>query len=134
MLQAEQYARLVAMAASEVASNPVSEVISYVQENMSEPLTVSDMAERVALSPSAFSHLFREVTGKSPYQFVKEMRLNSARELLIEGRLSVTQVSRAVGYASTSHFINEFRDRFGTTPRAYSDLRSLGEQLGGRRG
>ena len=125
VLQAEQYARLLEVAATEVASNPVSKVISYVQENISEPLTVSDMAERVALSPSAFSHLFRDVTGKSPYQFVKEMRLNRARELLIEGRLSVTQVSRAVGYSSTSHFINEFRDRFGATPRAYCDLDSL---------
>ncbi|GAB3004589.1 AraC family transcriptional regulator [Amycolatopsis acidiphila] len=129
VLQAEQYARLLEVAATEVASNPVSKVISYVQENISEPLTVSDMAERVALSPSAFSHLFRDVTGKSPYQFVKEMRLNRARELLIEGRLSVTQVSRAVGYSSTSHFINEFRDRFGATPRAYCDLDSLKHDL-----
>ncbi|WP_055495360.1 AraC family transcriptional regulator [Streptomyces sp. TP-A0356] len=125
VLQAEQYARLLEVAATEVASNPLSEVISYVQENMSEPLTVSDLAERVALSPSAFSHLFRDVTGKSPYRFVKEMRLNRARELLLEGELSVTQVSRAVGYSSTSHFINEFRDRFGASPRAYCDLDSL---------
>lgn len=125
VLQAEQYARLLDVAATEVASNPVSQVISYVQENMSYPLTVSDLAEQVALSPSALSHLFRDVTGKSPYQFVKEMRLNRARELLIEGKLSVTQVSRGVGYSSTSHFINEFRDRFGATPRAYCDLDSL---------
>jgi AraC-like DNA-binding protein len=129
VLQAAQYARLLEVAATEVASNPVSEVISYVQENMSDPLTVSDLAERVALSPSAFSHLFRDVTGKSPYQFVKEMRLNRARELLLEGKLSVTQVSRAVGYSSSSHFINEFRDRFGATPRAYCDLDSLSRGL-----
>lgn len=134
ILQAEQYSRLLEIAASEVARNPVSEVVSYVQDNMSEPLTVSDLAERVSLSPSAFSHLFREVTGKSPYQFVKEMRLNRARDLLIEGRLSVTQVSKAVGYASASHFINEFRARFGATPRAYSDLRSLREEFGVRNG
>jgi AraC-like DNA-binding protein len=134
ILQAEQYSRLLEIAASEVARNPVSEVVSYVHDNMSEPLTVSDLAERVSLSPSAFSHLFREVTGKSPYQFVKEMRLNRARDLLIEGRLSVTQVSKAVGYASASHFINEFRARFGATPRAYSDLRSLREEFGVRNG
>nr|WP_281353775.1 helix-turn-helix transcriptional regulator [Amycolatopsis pithecellobii] len=96
---------------------------------MSELLTVSDLAERVSMSPSAFSHLFREVTGKSPYQFVKEMRLNRARELHVEGDLTVTQVSRAVGYGSTSHFINEFRSRFGATPRAYSYRRSMREEL-----
>ncbi|WP_436388649.1 AraC family transcriptional regulator [Amycolatopsis sp. MEPSY49] len=129
VLQAEQFSRLLDLAATEVARNPVSEVISYVRVNISEVLTVSDLAERVSMSPSAFSHLFREVTGKSPYQFVKEMRLNRARELLIEGDLTVTQVSRAVGYGSASHFISEFRSRFGATPRAYSDLRSMREEL-----
>jgi len=45
------------------------------------------------------------------------------------GRLSVTDVSRAVGYSSASHFIKEFRSRFGTTPRAYVDAQALGDQM-----
>jgi AraC-like DNA-binding protein len=132
ILQAEQFARLLEVAAAETERNPINEVVAYVRENMAEPLTVSDLAERVSLSPSAFSHLFRDVTGKSPYQFVKEMRLNRARDLLIAGELSVTQISRAVGYASTSHFINEFRDRFGSTPRAYCNLQSLSQEFAHR--
>ncbi|MGD9531886.1 MAG: AraC family transcriptional regulator N-terminal domain-containing protein [Pseudonocardia sp.] len=120
-LQAEQYTRLTQRAASESASNPVSGIIAYVQEHIGEPLSVADLAERAIMSPSAFSHLFRDVTGRSPYQFVKEMRLNKARELLIENEVSVTQISKAVGYRSTSHFINEFRDRYGMTPRACGD-------------
>ena len=120
-LQAEQYSRLIERAASESASNPVSAIIAYVHEHLAEPLSVSDLAERAFMSPSAFSHLFRDVAGKSPYQFVKEMRLNKARELLIENEASITQISKAVGYRSTSHFINEFRDRYGMTPRACSD-------------
>ncbi|MDF3308385.1 AraC family transcriptional regulator [Rhodococcus sp. T2V] len=120
-LQAEQYTRLVERAASESASNPVSAVIAYVQEHLAEPLSVSELAERAFMSPSAFSHLFRDVTGRSPYQFVKEIRLNKARELLIENECNVTEISKAVGYRSTSHFINEFRERYGTTPRACSD-------------
>jgi AraC-like DNA-binding protein len=126
-LQAEQYSRLVERAASESASNPVSATIAYVRDNIAEPLSVNDMAERAFMSPSAFSHVFKDVTGKSPYQFVKEMRLNRARELLVEAESSVTQISKAVGYRSTSHFINEFRDRFGVTPRAFGDALSGGE-------
>jgi len=80
------------------------------------------MAEQVSLSPSAFAHLFRDVTGKSPYQFVKELHLDRARELLVDGKLPVAVVSKQVGYASSSHFINEFRRRFGITPRAYQDV------------
>jgi hypothetical protein len=82
VLQREQYARLLAIAAAESASNPVSAVLEYVRGNLTEPLTVADMAEQVSLSPSAFAHLFREVTGRSPYQFVKEMRLDKALALL----------------------------------------------------
>jgi AraC-like DNA-binding protein len=129
VLQREQFARMLHIAAKQAGGNPVSAALTYIHDHYSEPVTVNDMAERVNLSPSSFSHLFREVTGRSPYQFLKEIRLDRARELLLEGRLSVTDVSRAVGYASTSHFIKEFRARFGTTPRAYVDAQALGAEL-----
>ena len=129
VLQREQYARLLAIAATESASNPVSAALEYVREHLTEPLTVADMAEQVSLSPSAFAHLFREVTGRSPYRFVKEMRLDKARELLIDGQFPVTRVSKEVGYGSVSHFISEFRARFGLTPRAYSDAHELYREL-----
>jgi len=129
VLQREQYARLLALAAAESASNPVSAVLEYVREHLSEPLTVADMADLVNLSPSAFAHLFRDVTGRSPYQFVKEMRLDRARELLVDGNFTVARISKEVGYASVSHFISEFRGRFGVTPRAYYDAHALHRDL-----
>ena len=129
VLQREQYARLLNLAAAEAASNPVSAVLEYVRGHLSEPLSVADMAELVSLSPSAFAHLFRDVTGRSPYQFLKEMRLDRARELLIDGNLAVARISKEVGYASVSHFISEFRGRFGVTPRAYCDAHAVHRQL-----
>ena len=81
------------------------------------------------LSPSAFAHLFRDVTGRSPYQFVKEMRLDRARELLLDGQYTVARISKEVGYASVSHFISEFRGRFGVTPRAYYEAQAVGREL-----
>ena len=133
VLQREQYARLLALAAAESASNPVSAVLEYVRGHLSEPLTVADLADLVNLSPSAFAHLFRDVTGRSPYQFVKEMRLDRARELLVDGDLTVARISKEVGYASVSHFISEFRGRFGVTPRAYCDAHALHQELGTQR-
>ena len=129
VLQREQYSRLLAIAAAESASNPVSAVLEYVRAHLSEPLTVADLAEQVSLSPSAFAHLFREITGRSPYQFVKEIRLDKARELLIDGQLTVVRVAQEVGYGSVSHFISEFRGRFGVTPRTYSDAHALHREL-----
>jgi AraC-like DNA-binding protein len=134
VLQREQYARLLALAAAESASNPVSAVLEHVRGHLSEPLTVADMADLVNLSPSAFAHLFRDVTGRSPYQFLKEMRLDRARELLVDGDLTVARISKDVGYASVSHFISEFRGRFGVTPRAYFDAHALHRELDTQRG
>jgi AraC-like DNA-binding protein len=133
VLQREQFARLLAIAAAESASNPVSAVLDYVRAHLSEPLTVGDMAEQVSLSPSAFAHLFRDVTGRSPYQFLKELRLDRARELLVDGNMAVARVSKQVGYASVSHFISEFRARFGVTPRAYGDIHSVHVDLDSQR-
>jgi len=134
VLQREQYARLLALAAVQAASNPVSAVLEYVRGHLSEPLTVADMADLVNLSPSAFAHLFRDVTGRSPYQFLKEIRLDRARELLVDGDFTVARISKEVGYASVSHFISEFRGRFGVTPRAYCDAHALHRELGTQRG
>jgi AraC-like DNA-binding protein len=57
------------------------------------------------------------------------MRLDKARELLLDSQFPVTRVSKEVGYGSVSHFISEFRARFGVTPRAYSDANELHREL-----
>jgi hypothetical protein len=57
VLQREQYARLLAIAAAESASNPVSAVLEYVREHLTEPLTVADMAEQVSLNYAALGYM-----------------------------------------------------------------------------
>ncbi len=129
VLQREQVARMLHIAHQQAAGNPVAAALSYVAAHLDDPLTVNTLASQVNLSPSAFSRVFRDVTSRSPYQFVKQMRLSRARELLVEGRMGVAEVSRAVGYASVSHFIKEFRSRYGTTPREYGYEHSVSDQL-----
>jgi AraC-like DNA-binding protein len=129
VLRADQYARLLRIAADQEHHDPIARVIRFAREHLSDPLTVADLAEHASLSPSAFTALFRETTGTSPYQFVKEMRLARARDLLVQGAGTVAGISRAVGYPNPSHFINEFRRRFGLSPRAYCDFTSLTSDL-----
>lgn len=131
LMQDAQVSRLVGAATTEQDDNPVSEVIRYVRERMSEPLTVADMAHQVRLSPTALSTLFADATGMSPYQFAKRMRLDEARVLLLRDEANVGEAARKVGYTSLSHFINEFKRYYGTTPRAYVDRqkRSLASQF-----
>lgn len=122
LLQAEQGQRLIELAAKDIDANGVRAAVDYVRENPNKPLSVNELAERVYMSPSAFAHRFRESIGISPYQFVKNVRLESARTLLLQDRMSVREAASRAGYTSPSHFINEFKRRFGVTPRRYADL------------
>ena len=120
MLQGEHGVRLSRLAAYQAEGSPVAAALDYIATHLAEPLTVEILAAQVCLSPSAFSRLFRETTGRSPYQYVKETRLERARQFFDEGRHGVADVSRSVGYLSVSHFIKGFRSRFGATPGAYA--------------
>lgn len=120
VLQGEQCARLVGVALHR-ERGPVAETLEFIDDNLHEPLTVAGLARRVHLSSSSLSRVFREATGRSPYQYVKEARLTRARELLAGGHLGIAGVAYLVGYTSISHFIKEFRNRFGMTPGDYAD-------------
>lgn len=119
ILQRDRSSRVPQFAAEKAVRSPVAEAISYIHRHLAEPVAVPTLARHVNLSPSAFSRLFRDATGGSPYQYVKHARLNRARELLADERLSVSDIAGRIGYSSTSHFIKEFRARFGATPGRY---------------
>lgn len=118
LVQRNQDSHVLRLASRQPVEAPVATVVDYIGTHLAEPLTVDALAARACLSPSAFSRAFRDMTGQSPYQFVKTVRMERAQLLLDEGRLGVTDVARAVGYTSVSHFIREFRGRFGITPGA----------------
>jgi len=130
IMRRDRSSRLLTIAGQQDDGNSVAAALNYIDAHLSEPLTVETLAGQVNLSSSAFSRRFRELTGRSPRQFVKETRLERARELLFERRLGVGEVSVAVGYTSQSHFTTEFRARFGTAPRDYADAEGLSRDLG----
>lgn len=118
LVQRTQDSHVLQLASRQPVAAPVAAVVDYIGTHLAEPLTVDALAAQACLSPSAFSRAFRDMTGQSPYQFVKTLRMERAQLLLDEGLLGVTEVARAVGYTSVSHFIREFRGRFGITPGA----------------
>ena len=116
LLQAQKDDRLLEAALLEQANSPVAMAVRYIRSHISEPLSVGDLADLVNLSSSAFAHIFREVTGLAPYQYVKNLRLEQAHDLIVDRGMGVGEAAQAVGYTSLSHFINEFKRQFGVTP------------------
>lgn len=121
LLQREHRTRLLQLATEDAARDPVAAVIDYIGSHLSDPLPIEALAARVSLSPSAFSRAFRGATGRPPHRYIKECRLDKARELFDDGAVAVSVAAGAVGYASVSHFIKEFHARFGTTPGEYAE-------------
>jgi benzoyl-CoA-dihydrodiol lyase len=118
LLQDEKRASLIDASHSNAKNSPVSGAIEYMKGHIGEPISVAVLAEWTCMSESAFAHLFKHCTGTSPYQFLKQLRLEHARGLLLENH-TVSEAAGRVGYSSLSHFISEFKKYFGETPRSY---------------
>lgn len=94
----------------------INQVVQWIRDNAAEPMRIEDLARRAGLSASAFHRTFRTVTGSSPLQFQKQLRLLNARQLLASRDTSVMQVAFSVGYESPAQFNREYRRFFGTPP------------------
>lgn len=94
----------------------ISRAVQWIRDNTATPMRVDDLAARAGLSASAFHRAFRAVTGSSPLQFQKQLRLQTARQLLTSTSSSVSQVASGVGYESAAQFNREYRRLFGNPP------------------
>jgi AraC family transcriptional regulator len=84
-----------------------------------ENLSLGTVARVAGISVFHFSRLFKSFTGRAPHQYLIQLRLEHARILLRNTRLSVTEVCFASGFGSLEHFLAMFRQRYGLSPRRY---------------
>ena len=94
-------------------------IASKIKANTAASWDIPGLAALVNLSPSRFRHLFKQETGTTPAQYLKELRLRKAEKMLRTTFLSIKQILKQVGIASNAHFVRDFRRKYGTTPTAY---------------
>ncbi len=94
-------------------------VIAKVENDTSRAWDTHTLAALVNLSPSRFRHLFKHETGTSPRQYLRELRFRKAEAMLATTFRSVKEITEAVGFVSLTHFMKDFKDRQGMTPREY---------------
>lgn len=93
-------------------------VLGTIRDRYAEPLRVADLADAAGMSVSSFHEHFKAVTASTPLQYQKDLRLLEAREMLIQGALSVSTIAFDVGYESPTQFSREYARKFGTPPSA----------------
>ena len=94
----------------------VSRAIDLIRRDLAAKMNIRALAHHAGLSPSALHHHFKAVTGTTPIQFQKQLRLLEARRLIQSDTRSVTDAAYAVGYSSPTQFSREYRRAFGHPP------------------
>lgn len=105
-----------------VRDSPASRVtraISHIRRGYRSPMSVADMAKASGLGGSAFYGHFKTVTGTTPLQYQKDLRLFEARRMISRGDCAVSAAATAVGYDSATQFSREYARKFGASPRSY---------------
>ncbi len=123
LLTGPQAADMAAMALANTPSQRVIEAMHWMRDHFAEPMRVDDAAAVAKMSPSAFHRQFKALTGLSPLQYQKQMRLLEARRLLALRATTVEAAAFTVGYESPSQFSREYARLFGEPPRR--DLKRL---------
>ena len=91
----------------------------YIHENYSKELAVETLASIVYLTPDYLSRLFKKATGKSLSQYIRQYRMERAKEFLLHTNKKVIQIGVDVGYSNYSYFCQSFREYYGTSPEKY---------------
>ncbi|MEK0163519.1 GlxA family transcriptional regulator [Phaeobacter sp. JH20_36] len=94
----------------------LSMVIQMMEANIEEPISPSILAQNVGMSTRQLERLFRRYLNRSPKRYYMELRLQKARNLLMQTDMSVINVALACGFASPSHFSKCYRAHYDTTP------------------
>ena len=100
-------------------SRRISKVCRYIEENISHKITLSDAAELVNMSDSAFSHFFKKQTGISFITYINNLRVAKACDLLANTNLSASEICYDCGFNNKSNFIRLFTKRKNMTPIEY---------------
>jgi AraC-like DNA-binding protein len=101
----------------------LTRVREHIEKHYARPLTIEQLARMAGLSVFHFIRAFRAAHGQTPHQFLRDRRLERAKELLVTTAMPVTEVCAAVGFQSLGSFSTLFRKSTGETPAAYRAAR-----------
>jgi AraC-like DNA-binding protein len=117
ILKTPQGNRLRAIATRGDLSNRTARAIAWLKANYTKPLRTDELAGMARMGVSTLHHQFRAMTGMSPLQYQKQLRLQDARRRMLAEGLDATSAAYEVGYQSVSQFSREYRRFFGQPPK-----------------
>lgn len=99
--------------------NSFAYIINFINENYNQQIDPRSLADMVCLSYDRFRHLFKEVTGFSPFGYIIQTRLKHAKDMLQYSNRTITEIAFTCGFPSASQFSNIFKERYRVAPNDY---------------
>lgn len=96
----------------------LQQALEFIHNNLDSALSLQNVADAAGLSPRHFAHLFKEWIGEPPHRYVIRQRVEKAKSLLEQGKLSLRDVALTVGFYDQAHLTNNFKRLTGMTPHA----------------
>ena len=97
----------------------VQRALRFMYDNIGKELTVLDIATTIGLSEGYFSRLFSGAVGMSPYAYMMFLRMEKAKDLLLNADLAISEIARAVGFPDQNYFSRLFKKKVGASPSEY---------------
>ena len=94
-------------------------VEQYIKEHYDQPLSLDLLAEKAFRTPHYLSSIFIQEKGIGINKYIKNIRMEKARELLKNTNMKISDICERVGYGSVSYFCRSFRNEYGVTPEQY---------------
>lgn len=99
----------------------IDKVLSYIQSNYTQKLSLGDIAAMAHMNPSAFCRYFKEQSGKTLLQYIMDVRIGYACRLLVVSKMTVSQIAIECGFDSLAHFNKMFKKLTKFTPTSYRE-------------
>ena len=101
----------------------VSHMQDYISEHIGEPITLKDLAQKAGYSPWHAARIFKELTGRTPFDYIRTLRLSKAALRLRDGQSKVVDVAFDFVFGSHEGFTRAFTRQFGLPPKSYSRIK-----------
>ena len=113
--------RMLSLKKRAASSKQVAEAIDYIYVHITERFTVDDLAKAICISPTYLSRIFKQETGVSVSEYIRQRKIDMAKNLLRFSDHNLVEIANMLSYSSQSHFIQHFHAQTGMTPKVYRD-------------
>ncbi len=107
------------------SSKQVAEAIDYIYVHIMDRITINDLAGAICISPTYLSRIFKQETGVSVSEYIRQRKIDLAKNLLRFSSYDLVDIANMLSYSSQSHFIQQFHSQVGMTPKTYRDRNYL---------